>query len=114
MKLFLLISLLCFFVIFFISLILKGKAQNVEKIKEQDKKLSTTETKASDENEGPELTEFEKKWIDVNTELKELNSFKNSWPGYIFVLLLFSMIAFIPSCLSDIGNGPSFNQLIND
>ena len=113
MELYLLISLLCFFVIFFISLILKGKTQNVEKIKEQDEKLSTTEIKASDEIEGPELTEFEKIFLDVSAELKELNSFKNSWPGYIFVLLLFSMIAFIPSCLSDIGNGPSFNQILD-
>ena len=64
---------------------------NVEKIKEQDEKLSTTEIKASDEIEGPELTEFEKKFLDVSAELKELNSFKNSWPGYIFVLLLFSV-----------------------
>ena len=113
MKLFLLISLLCFFVIFFIALILKGKAQNVEKIKEQDEKHPITETKASDEIEGPELTEIEKNLLDASTKLKELNSFKNSWPGYIFVLLLFSMIAFIPSCLSDIGNGPSFNQLLD-
>lgn len=110
MELYLLISLLCFFVIFFISLILKGKTQNVEKIKEQDEKLSTTEIKASDEIEGPELTEFEKKFLDVSAELKELNSFKNSWPGYIFVLLLFAAIVSCSAALGDIGNGPSFNQ----
>ena len=115
MELYLLISLLCFFVIFFISLILKGKTQNVEKIKEQDEKLSTTEIKASDEIEGPELTEFEKKFLDVSAELKELNSFKNSWPGYIAVLLLFAVIVSCSAVIvdGDTGYGPSFNQLLD-
>tara|TARA_Y100001936_G_scaffold64140_1_gene63025 strand:- start:399 stop:740 length:342 start_codon:yes stop_codon:yes gene_type:complete len=113
MKLFLLISLLCFFVIFFIALILKGKAQNVEKIKEQDEKHSITETKASDEIEGPELTEIEKNLLDASTKLKELNSFKNSWPGYIAVLLLFAVIVSCSAALGDIGNGPSFNQRLD-